>query len=114
MGWIRACAFTPDGQTLAAAAATFGQHHLSGGVRLWAPDAQAQHPLRAVLKDIRADVLARLRELRCDVSPGFDVEVSYVRRPPSTWAPDQRIAIAFVALNVPPCGAGQNAGFGSR
>lgn len=65
-------------------------------VRLWA-DARTQQALRAVLKDIRADVVARLRELRCDAPPGFDVEVSYVRRQPSNWAPDQRIAIAVVS-----------------
>jgi hypothetical protein len=74
-----------------------------GGRRVLPGDAVAVHvlteqpssrrALEAVLADLRDAVVQRLREVQCDVPRRFRVDVSYVRRPPAAWAPDQRLDV---------------------
>jgi hypothetical protein len=65
-------------------------------VRVIAADADARRALEAVLADARETIVARLQELRCDVSRGFAVDVSYLRRAPADWTPQQRLAVTLV------------------
>jgi hypothetical protein len=64
-------------------------------VRIVAADPAAQRALRAALDEVQGTVLARLKELSCDVPPGFRVQVTYLKRPPSGWPADRQIAIEY-------------------
>lgn len=66
-------------------------------VRVLAADAAEERALRTVLDSVREAAIARLRELRCEIPPGFRVDVSYVRSRPAAWDPAQRLAIDFPA-----------------
>ena len=64
-------------------------------VRIVAPDAAAQRLLKAALDDVHTAVLARLKELRCEVPAGFRVQVVYLKRAPSGWPADRQLAIEY-------------------
>ena len=65
--------------------------------KVFAPDAADERALRAALDDLRPAALARLRELQCDVPPGFKVDVVYLRARPVAWDASQRLAIDYPA-----------------
>jgi len=62
-------------------------------VKVICADAAGKRALETVLEDIRDAVVARLRELQCEVAPAFAVEVSYLRREPSGWPTGQRLSV---------------------
>lgn len=62
-------------------------------VRVLVGDATAQKAMALGLSDIRKDVAARLKELRCDVPAGFDVVVTYSRQRPPTWNDGQTVDV---------------------
>lgn len=66
-------------------------------VKVIASDAAEERALQVVLAGLQARVLARLAEVECDVPRGFRVNVAYLRRRPSGWAPDQPMAIEYEA-----------------
>lgn len=69
--------------------------------RVLAPDAPSERALRSVLDDVQAEVLNRLRELKCDVPAGFRMDVAYVRSRPASWTGSQRLAIDY-PVHPPP------------
>jgi hypothetical protein len=64
-------------------------------VKIVAGDPAVQRAMRAVLDEVQDAVVARLKELSCDVPPGFRVQVSYLKRAPSAWPADRQIAIEY-------------------
>ena len=64
-------------------------------VKLLVEQAEARRALDAVLADVRETIAARLQELQCTVPRRFSVDVSYVRRPPTDWAPGQRLSVTL-------------------
>jgi FHA domain-containing protein len=64
-------------------------------VKIVAADPAAQRALRTALDDVQSGVLARLRELSCDLPAGFSVQVTYLKRAPSGWPADRRLAIEY-------------------
>jgi hypothetical protein len=66
-------------------------------VKVLAPDAPSERALRAVLADVQAAAMARLREVRCDVPSGFRVEVGYVKSRPASWPADKRVHVEYPA-----------------
>jgi hypothetical protein len=64
-------------------------------VKIVAADPAAQRALRAALDNVQSGVLARLKELGCEVPAGFLVQVTYLKRPPSGWPPDRQLAIEY-------------------
>lgn len=77
-----------------------GRRVLPGGrvqVKILAPETGAQRALKAVLADLHEVIAARLREVRCDLPPGLQVEVGYVRQAPADWAPEQRLSVDLQA-----------------
>jgi hypothetical protein len=63
-------------------------------VTVLAEDAERRKALEPVLTDLEHAITSRLLELRCAVPRRFAVEVSYVRRAPESWQPDQRLAVS--------------------
>lgn len=66
-------------------------------VRIVAKDPAEQRALELVLAGLEARVLARLREVECDLPRGFRMEIAYLRRRPAGWAPDQPMHIEYGA-----------------
>ena len=64
-------------------------------VKIVAADPAAQRALRTALDDVQSGVLARLKELSCEVPAGFRVQVTYLKRPPSGWPADRQLAIEY-------------------
>lgn len=64
-------------------------------VKVLARDAAEERTMQVVLAGARDKAAARLRELHCDVPAAFRVDVSYVRRRPASWTPEQPMAIEF-------------------
>lgn len=67
-----------------------------------------ERALRTALKDIRAVVVRRLRELRCDVPATFRIDVSYLAERPVDWDESQRLSVIFEA-EAPKKAAGASA-----
>jgi FHA domain len=63
-------------------------------------DKDERAALSASLCDIESAIRARLAELRCQVPPGFEVEIQYARKPKAGWAPTQRLGIDFASRAV--------------
>ena len=72
-------------------------------VKVIAKDAAEERALQLVLAGLHARILARLRELECDVPRAFRVDIAYVRRRPAGWAPDQPMSVDYEA--EPPAGS---------
>ena len=64
-------------------------------VKVIANDLAAQRALRTALDGLQAAIAGRLGELRCDVPPGFRVEVNYLKRRPAAWTEAQHVAIEY-------------------
>jgi hypothetical protein len=77
-------------------------------VKIVAADPAGQRALRSTLVDLQSAVLARLKELSCEVPAGFAVHVAYLKRAPAGWPADQLLAIDYsqpgAAASVPPSG----------
>jgi hypothetical protein len=71
-------------------------------VTVLAEDAERRKALEPVLTDLEAAIASRLLELRCVVPRRFAVEVSYVRRAPESWQPDQRLAVSAKGRDARP------------
>ena len=65
-------------------------------VKVLAEDADARRALEAVLADVGETIAARLAELQCAVPRRFSADVTYARRPPADWQPEQRLAVTLV------------------
>jgi DUF971 family protein len=69
-------------------------------VKIVASDPAAQRALRTALDDVHDGVLARLKELSCEVPSGFNVQVTYLERAPSGWPADRQLAIDYLYLPI--------------
>jgi hypothetical protein len=69
-------------------------------VKIVAADPAAQRALRTALDDVQSAVLARLKELRCEVPAGFSVQVAYLERAPSGWAADRQLSIEYAHVQT--------------
>ena len=69
-------------------------------VKIVAADPAAQRALRTALDDVQSGVLARLKELSCEVPSRFNVQVTYLERPPSGWPADRQLAIEYPHLQT--------------
>jgi len=63
-------------------------------VRVLVEQSEARRALEAVLADLRDAVAGRLAELQCTLPRRFAVEVSYLRRRPGDWEPEQRLLVS--------------------
>src|SRR6185369_15170590 len=59
-------------------------------------DLDERHALDAVLEDLREGIVSRLREVHCEVTPAFTVDVSYRHGAPADWAEGQRFALQLL------------------
>jgi hypothetical protein len=75
--------------------------HNQIAVTVLVPSPDDRLALGAVLGNLSEAVVNRLREVRCQVPPGFAVTVHYVRRPRPGWPPDRRFAIDYSVRDVP-------------
>jgi len=64
-------------------------------IRIVAADGAAQRALRAALDDVQDAVVARLKELSCEIPAGFKVQIVYLKRAPAGWPADRRIAVEY-------------------
>jgi hypothetical protein len=62
-------------------------------VKVLAESTEQRKSLEAVLIDVGETIKGRLLELQCRLPRRFVVDVSYVRRLPDDWEPDQRFAL---------------------
>jgi hypothetical protein len=69
-------------------------------VKIVAADPGVQRALRTALDDVQNGVLARLKELSCEVPAGFSVQVTYLERAPSGWPADRQLAIEYPPVQV--------------
>lgn len=69
-------------------------------VKVLVRDAADERALRAALLGVGDAAKARMREVRCELAPGFRVDVSYLRARPAAWGPAQRIAIDYVPIRA--------------
>jgi hypothetical protein len=60
-----------------------------------APTPRAERNLEAVLEHLEKDAAGRLGELRCEVPPGFAIDITYVPARPADWEPDQWVDVCF-------------------
>jgi hypothetical protein len=74
--------------------------HNSYSVSVLAPTPDDRTALQAVLAGLEAAVLARLREIRCQVPDGFAIDLHYIRRPRPGWTPDQCLSIDYATRDV--------------
>jgi hypothetical protein len=74
--------------------------HNQIAVTVLAPTPDDRLTLQAVLADLQDAVVTRLREIRCQVPPGFAVIVHYTRRARSGWAPEQRLAVEYSSREI--------------
>jgi len=69
-------------------------------------DLDERQALEAVLDNLRDGIVSRLRELQCDLTPAFTIEVGYLHREPAGWSEGQRFALqllrAGAATQEPP------------
>lgn len=71
-------------------------------VKVLADDAAAERALRAVLEGLQEAAVTRLREVRCDMPPGFRVDVAYLKSRPAAWSGAQRMAVEYPSQAPPP------------
>jgi hypothetical protein len=64
-------------------------------IKILAPDPPSERAMQAVLGDIQAAAMTRLREVRCDVPLGFRVDVGYVKARPAAWPVDARFHVDY-------------------
>lgn len=64
-------------------------------VTVLAESVERRAALDAALSDLQSALERRLRELKCDVPPGFRAHVELARRPRASWAPGQQFAIDY-------------------
>jgi hypothetical protein len=69
-------------------------------VTVLAADKPSRARLQAALTGLQESVAARLNEIRCAIPAGFAVETRYVTRPAAAWAPNQRLAFDYHALDA--------------
>jgi hypothetical protein len=69
--------------------------HNQISVTVLAPTHDDRLTLQAVLADLQAAVVSRLREIRCQTPAGFAVVVHYTRRARPGWAPEQRLVVEY-------------------
>jgi hypothetical protein len=69
-------------------------------VKIVAADPAAQRALRTALDDVQGAVLARLKELSCEVPPGFSVQVTYLKRAPAGWPADRQVVIDYPQIQT--------------
>jgi FHA domain len=67
-----------------------------------APNKTERARLEAALSDMRDAIHARLREIQCPLPKGFEIAVSYTKRPRPEWTENQRIAIDYDAHQPEP------------
>jgi hypothetical protein len=69
--------------------------------KVLAPDAATLRALQQVLADVQEAAQERLREIRCDVPPGFRIDVGFVKARPASWSDTERLKLEFVAAAAP-------------
>lgn len=60
-----------------------------------ASDKPARTRLQAALSGLQESVAARLTELRCTIPAGLAIDTRFITRPSASWAPHQRLAVAY-------------------